>query len=150
MSKYFDALCEREWIMHEVVPSYNAQQNGIAERKNITIMGMVRGMLKYKHLPNELWGEVLSTATYILNKFPTKKLEGIKPEECWFGVKKLSLSHLKVFGSIAHRHVSDQLRRKSDDKSSHMILIGYHLTGGYKLFDPLNKQVVINRDMIID
>ena len=31
-----------------------------------------------------------------------------------------------------------------------MILIGYHSTGGYKLFDPVNKQVVISRDMVID
>lgn len=31
-----------------------------------------------------------------------------------------------------------------------MILIGYHSTGGYKLFDPLNKKVVINKDVIID
>lgn len=29
-------------------------------------------------------------------------------------------------------------------------MIGYHSTDGYKLFDPLNMQVVINRDVIID
>ena len=111
-------------------------------------MNMVRNMLKWKHLPKELWGEVVSIATYILNRCPTK-LEGITPEECWYGVKP-SLSHLTVFGSIAHIHVPDQLRRKLDDKSSQMILIGYHSTGGYKLFDPVNKQVVIGRDVIID
>ena len=88
---------------------------------------MVRSMLKDKHLSKELWGEAMSTTTYTLNIYPTKQLEGITPEECWSGVKP-SLSHLKVFGSIAHRHVPDQLRRKLDDKSSQMILIGYHLT----------------------
>ena len=76
---------------------------------------MVRSMLKGKHLPKESWGEVVSTATYILNRCPTKKLEGITPEECWSGVK-LSLSHLRVFGSITYKHVYDQLRRKLDDK----------------------------------
>ena len=106
-------------------------------------------MLNGKHLPKEFWGEAVSTATYILNRCPTKKLEGITPEECWSSTKP-SLSHLKVFGSIAHRHVSDQLRRKLDDKSSQMILVGYHSTGGYKLFDPVNKQIVISRDVIID
>lgn len=39
---------------------------------------------------------------------------------------------------------------KLDDKSTQMILIGYHSTDGYKLFDLLNKQVVISRDVIID
>lgn len=83
---------------------------------------MVRSMLKVKHLPKELWGEIVSTATYILNRCPTKRLERITLEECWSGVKP-SLNHLKVFGSIAHRHVLNQLRRKIDDKSSQMILI---------------------------
>ena len=127
VSKDFDRLCEKEGIVHEVVPPYTPQQNGIAERKNRTIMNMVRSMLKGKNLPKEFWGEAVTTATYILNRCPTKKLERITPEECWSGVKP-SLSHLKVFGSIAHRHVPDQLRRKLDDKSSQMILVGYHST----------------------
>ena len=110
VSKDIDRLCEKEGIMYEVVPPYTPQKNGIAERKSRTIMNMVRSMLKGKNLPKEFWGEAVSTATYILNKCPTKKLEGITPEECWSGVKP-SLSHLKVFGSIAHRHVLDQLRR---------------------------------------
>src|ERR1051325_8314120 len=112
-------------------------------------MNIVRSMLKGKNLPKEFWGEVVSTATYILNRCPTKKIEGITLEECWSGVKP-SLSHLKVFGSIAHRHVPDQLRGKLDDKLSQMILVAYHSIGGYKLFNPVNKQIVINRDVIID
>lgn len=119
--------------MHEVVPSYTHQQNGTTERKDMTIMNMVRSMLKGKPLPNELWGEVVSITTYILNGCPTKKLEEITPEKCWSGVKP-SLSHMKVFRSITHRHVPNQFkfRREIDDKSRQMILIGYHSTGGYK------------------
>lgn len=44
----------------------------------------------------------------------------------------------------------DQMRRKLDNKSIQMILIWYNSIGGYKLFDPMNKQVVISRDVIID
>lgn len=110
---------------------------------------MVRSILKGKHLPNKLYGEAVSTTTYILNICLTKRLEGITPEDCWSGVKP-SLSHLKVFGSITRRHVPDQMRRKLDDKSSQMILVGYHSTGEYKIFNPLNKQVVINMDVIVD
>lgn len=80
VSRNFDALCEREGIVHEVVPPYTPRQNGIAERKNMTIMNMVISMLKGKSFPNKLWGEAESTATYILNICPTKKLEGITPE----------------------------------------------------------------------
>lgn len=79
MSKFFDTLCEREGIVHEVVSPYTPQQNGIAKRNKRTIMNMVRSMLKGKHLPNELWGEVVSTATYIMNRCLTNKLEVITP-----------------------------------------------------------------------
>lgn len=149
VSKEFDTMCEREGIVHEVVPPYTPQQNGTAERKNRTIMNMVRSMLNGKHLPKELWAEAVSTAAYILNRCPTKRLDGITPEESWSGVRP-SLNHLKVFGSLVYRHVPDQLRRKLDDKSNQMILVGYHSTGGYKLFDPVTKQIVISRDVIVD
>lgn len=55
-----------------------------------------------------------------------------------------------MFGSIKHKHVPDQLRRDMDDKSIQMILVRYHLIGGYKMFDPMNKQFMINRDVIVD
>jgi hypothetical protein len=76
-------------------------------------------------------------------------LDRITPEESWSGVRP-NLNHLKVFGSLVYRHVPDQLRRKLDDKSNQMVLIGYHSTGGYKLLDPITRQIVISRDVIVD
>lgn len=149
MSKDFNVLCEKEMITHEVVPPYTPNKNGNADRKNRTIMNIVRSMLRGKHLPNELLGEDVSATTYILNRCSTNKIEGITPAEYWYGVKP-KLSHMKLFGSIAHRYVSDQLIKMLDDKSSQIIMIGCHSTGGYKLLDPLNKQVVINKDMVIN
>jgi len=58
---------------------------------------------------------------------------------------KQNVSHLDVFGSVCYKYFSDQLRRKLDD-----ILVGYHTTGGYGLFDPIAKQVKISRDVIVD
>jgi len=96
-----------------------------------------------------LWGEATSTAIYLLNRCSTKRLKGITSEEAWSGSKP-NVSHLKVFGSICYKHVPDQLRRKLDDKGGQMILVGYHTTGGYRLFDPIVKQVKINWDVIVD
>lgn len=39
-------------------------------------MNMVRCMLKSKGLLDYLWGEATSTAVYVLNISPTKRLEG--------------------------------------------------------------------------
>jgi len=43
-------------------------------------------MLKLKNMPNTFWGEVVKTATYILNRCPTKKLDKVQ-EEIWMGRK---------------------------------------------------------------
>ena len=51
------------------IPS-TPQQNGVAERRNHTLLDMVRCMLSNSSLPEFLWGEVLRTATYILNQVP--------------------------------------------------------------------------------
>ncbi|MCI96099.1 retrovirus-related pol polyprotein from transposon tnt 1-94, partial [Trifolium medium] len=44
-------------------------------------------MLKSKNLPKELWAKAVTTATYVLNSCPTKRLENMTPEECWSGKK---------------------------------------------------------------
>ena len=43
------------------------QQNGVAERRNRTLLDMVRSMLSYSSLPISFWGYALDTATYLLN-----------------------------------------------------------------------------------
>lgn len=60
------------------------------------------------------------------------------------------VSHLRVFGSMCFRHVSEQLKRKLDDKSQAIILIGYHSTGAYKMYSPYDEKLVINRDVLVD
>ena len=71
------------------------------------------------------------------------------PEEVW-SVKRPSVRHLKVFGSMCYKHLSDARRRKLDDKSEPMILVGYHKIGAYRLFNPINGKIVLSRDIVID
>lgn len=113
------------------------------------MLNMVRSMLKLKGLSKELWGEVVTTTAYILNRSPTKKLEVIIPEEAWTG-KKPRVSHFRIFGSPCWKHVPDEKRKKLDDKSTEMIMVGYHPTGAYKLYDPIEKKVTYSRDVIFD
>lgn len=58
--------------------------------------------------------------------------------------------HLRIFGFVAYRHISGQLRKKLCDKGEMVILVGYDSTSGYNLFDAINKRVVTNRDVIFD
>ncbi|MCH80809.1 copia-type polyprotein [Trifolium medium] len=109
---------------------------------------MARSMIKQKCLPHKFWGEAVTTAAYILNKCPTKKLK-LVPEEAWYG-RKSSVKHLRVFGSLCYKHVPDARRTKLEDKSEIMILIGYHPTGAYKLYNPVTQKVHFSRDVIVN
>ena len=64
---------------------------------------------------------------------------------------KPTVSHLKVFGSVAYAHVPDQQRTKLEDKSKKFIFIGYdEKTKGYMLLDPISKKVMVSRDVRVD
>jgi len=103
---------------------------------------MTRCMLRNFNLPKEFWGEAVSTAAYLLNIYPTKKLESVTPKETWSGSKP-SVKHLRVFGCLCIKHVPNQLRRKLDKKVEQMIMLGYHNISGYRLYDCSSKKVVI-------
>jgi hypothetical protein len=71
------------------------------------------------------------------------------PEEAWCG-RKPSVKHFKVFGYLCYKHVPYARRSKLEDKSEIMILIGYHPTGAYKLYNPVNQKVHFSRDVIVN
>ena len=48
------------------------QQNGVSERRNRTLLDMVRSMLSNCSLPISLWIYALKIAMYLLNKVPSK------------------------------------------------------------------------------
>ena len=81
-----------------IVPQYtmpgSPQMNGIAERRNRTLMDMVRSMMSHTTLPISLWGEALKTAAHILNRVPTKAANKT-PYELWTG-RKPSLKYFRI------------------------------------------------------
>ncbi|XP_073102473.1 uncharacterized protein [Elaeis guineensis] len=98
-------------------------------------------------MPKDFWGEAVNCAVYLLNRCPTKILEGITPQEAWSGYKP-NISHLKMFGCIAYAHIPDQRRNKLDDKSLSCIFIGYDpRSKAYKLYEPKEKKAIISRDV---
>ncbi|KAM1312868.1 hypothetical protein ACFX2F_016974 [Malus domestica] len=111
---------------------------------------MAQSMLKSKKLPTGLWAEVVACDVYLSNWSPTRSVRGKTPQKAWSG-RKPGISHLRVFGSIAHVHVPDERRTTLDDKSEKFIFIGYDTNSkGYKLYNPNNGKTVISRDLTID
>ena len=127
---------------------YTPQQNGVAERKSMSLMEMARCMVKSQFLPHAFWLEAVMCATYVLNRCPTKALQSITPYEAWHG-RKPFVAHLHVFGCLAYALVPVQHRRKLDDKVVKCIFVGYSSESkGYMLYHPQTKRILVSRDVV--
>jgi transposase InsO family protein len=95
-SKEFEGFCKEAGIKRELIVPYNPQQNGVAERKNRSIIGVAKAMIHDQDLSMFLWAEACNTTVYIQNQCPHRILEDKTPEEAFTGVKPRgeSFSHL--------------------------------------------------------
>ena len=83
-------------IVSQLTPPGTPQRNGVSERRNHTLLDMVRSIMSPTDLPLLFWGHALETAAFTLNRAPSKSIE-MTPYELWFG-NKPKLSFLKVWG----------------------------------------------------
>nr|GFD02981.1 hypothetical protein [Tanacetum cinerariifolium] len=115
--EFKDYLSKNEIVQH-LTSSYTPQQNGVSERRNRTLLDMVRSMFNLTTLPLSLWDYALESVVRILNMVPTKK-------GCEAYVKRDS----------AH---------KLHQRSVKCIFVGYpkETIGYYFYFPPENKVIV--------
>ena len=59
------------------------------------------------------------------------------------------MSHLRIFGSLCYKHITDARWKKLQDKSESMILVGYHGIGAYRLYNPSKKRIEVSRDVLV-
>ncbi|GJX87871.1 retrotransposon protein, putative, ty1-copia subclass [Tanacetum coccineum] len=100
-------------IVSQLTPPYTPQHNGVSERRNRTLLDMVRSMMNLTTLPKSFWGYALEFEARILNMVPTKKVERT-PYEIWHG-KAPKLSYLRVWGceALVKRDTHDKLDPRS-------------------------------------
>ncbi|TXG65249.1 hypothetical protein EZV62_006524 [Acer yangbiense] len=149
-SQDFNEFCKENGIKRQLTAAYTPQQNGVAERKNRTIMNLVRSMLSEKKIPKTFWPEAVNWTVYILNRSPTLVVKNITPEEAWSGIKP-SVEHFRVFGCLAHVHVPDAKRTKLEDKSIACVLLGVsEESKAYRLYNPIAKKIITSRDVVFE
>ncbi|GJS94266.1 putative ribonuclease H-like domain-containing protein [Tanacetum coccineum] len=68
-------------IKREYSNARTPQQNGVAERKNMTLIEAARTMLVDSFLPNTFWAEAVSIACYVLNRVLVTKPHNKIPYE---------------------------------------------------------------------
>jgi transposase InsO family protein len=110
-SNEFFEFCATNGIHRQLTAAYTPQQNGMAERKNHTIMNMVRNLLTSRQVPKTFWSEAVNWAVH-----PTLAVRNKTPEEAWRGTKPY-VAHFRVFGCVSYAHVLDNKRTKLDSKT---------------------------------
>ncbi|CAL2227983.1 unnamed protein product [Prunus armeniaca] len=149
-SNEFNRFCDEMGMERQLTVAYSPQQNGVAERKNRTIVEMAKSMMFEKSIPLEFWAEAVNTVVYILNKCPTKALVKKTPFEAYSG-RKPGIKHLRVFGSLCYAHVPNQQRQKLDLASQRCVFLGYgSCEKGYRLYNLVTGKVIISRDVVFN
>ena len=125
------------------MPPGTLQHYGVSERRNRTLLDMVRSMMSLTDLPLSFWGYALETAAFTLNRAPSKSVE-TTPYELWFG-KKPKLSFLKVWGCDAY--VKKLQPDKLEPKSEKCVFIGYPKeTIGYTFYHRSEGKIFVAKN----
>lgn len=116
-------MCDEKGIVRQLTIPGTPQQNGVAEHRNRTLLEMVRSMMAQANLPISFWGDALLTATYVLNRVPSKSVAST-PYELWTD-RKPSLDYLWPWGSMAYVLDSSHKYRKLGPRGKKCIFIRY-------------------------
>jgi hypothetical protein len=140
----------REGIRREMTVAYNPQQNGVAERKNRSIVGAARAMIHDQGLPLFLWAEACNTAVYLQNRSPHRALGNVTPDEAFTG-QKPQVGHLCIFGCVTYSFIPKELRKKMEPTAEKGIFVGYsEVSKAYRIYIPALKRVVVRRDVKLE
>ncbi|GJX15046.1 putative ribonuclease H-like domain-containing protein [Tanacetum coccineum] len=117
-------FCGSKGIKRDYSNARTPQQNGVAERKNRTLIEAARTMLADSFLPTMFWTEAVATACYVLNRVLVTNPHNKTPYELLTGIVP-TISYLKPFGChVTILNTIDQLG-KFDGKSDEGFLVGY-------------------------
>jgi hypothetical protein len=129
---------------------YTSQQNGRAERILRTINNIVRSLLFQASLSPAYWADTLHTATYLLNRHPTKTLAGRTPYLALFGTPP-SYGHLRVFGCACYPNLSSTATHKFSPRSTLCVFLGYSADHkGYRCLDLHSNRIIVSRHVVFD
>ncbi|GJV50374.1 putative ribonuclease H-like domain-containing protein [Tanacetum coccineum] len=134
-------LCGSKGIKRDYSVARTPQQNGVAERKNRTLIEAARTMLADSKLPTMFWSEAVSTACYVLNRVLVTRPHNKTPYELLSG-KVPNVSHLKPFGChVTILNTSDHLG-KFEGKADEGFLVGYSAhSKAYRVYNLSNKKI---------
>ena len=138
----FAKFLQENGIVAQYIVLGSPDQNSVAERKNQTLMDMVKSMRSNTKPPQYLWIETLKTVVYILNRVPTKVVSKT-PFESFKGWKP-SLRHIRVWGIPFEVRIYNPQEKKFDLRIVSGYFIGYaERSKGYRFYCPSHSTRIV-------
>ncbi|GJT75083.1 putative ribonuclease H-like domain-containing protein [Tanacetum coccineum] len=143
-NKVLDEFCREKGIRREYSVARTPQQNGVAERRNRTLIEAARTMLADSKLPTKFWAEAVSTACYVHNRVLIVKPHNKTPYELFRGFKP-AINFMKPFGChVTILNTLDHLG-KFDGKSDEGYFVGYSLSSkAFRVYNTRTRKVEEN------
>ncbi len=134
--------------------TYTPQHNGMVERKNRSVLEMVRSMMHHAEAYIGLYGEAVMTTLYIINRTSvhnnqTGEFTGLTPYELYTGIKP-TIKHFHVWGcDTYYYHHQEKRENKLDVTSLPGIFVGYDKSNEtyYRIYNVDKNIIVISRDV---
>ncbi|GJU06075.1 putative ribonuclease H-like domain-containing protein [Tanacetum coccineum] len=134
-NKEMNQFCERKGIKREFSVARTPQQNGVAKRKNRTLIEAARTMLADSKLPTTFWAEAVNTACYVQNRVLVTKPHNKTPYELFLG-RKPALGFMRPFGCLVTIINTIDHLGKFNGKADEGFFVGYSINSkAYRVFN---------------
>ncbi|GKA99818.1 retrovirus-related pol polyprotein from transposon TNT 1-94, partial [Tanacetum coccineum] len=133
-------FCDEKRISQNFSSPYTPEQNGVAERKNRTLIEAARTMLSGSVFFKEYWTKAVATACYTQNRSTIVKIHLKTPYEI-FRKRIPNISFLHVFGCPVYIHNHKDHLRKFNEKANDGYLLRYSLVSkAFRVFNTRTQQ----------
>jgi transposase InsO family protein len=126
---------DKEGIKHEFLAFYTPQQNGVVERKNMTLIESARIMLDEYKTFDRFWAEAINTTCHAVKQLYLHRLLKKTPYEFLTG-NKPNVSYVRVFGSKCYVLIKRPQFSKFAPKVYEGFMLGYDSNShAYRVFN---------------
>ena len=147
MNNEFRSYLSDQRIIHQTTCPGTPSQNGVADRKNRHLLEVPRSLMFQMNVPKYLWSATVMTATYLINRMPSRILGMKSPVELLLGRHDFKVPP-RVFGCVCFVKDLRPMVGKLDPQAVKCIFVGYASTQkGYKCWDPIGKRLFVSMDV---
>lgn len=150
ISHDFVRFCEESGILRQLTQTYTPHQNGVAERKNRTLLDKARCIAFASMTPPHLWTEAVAATNYVVNRTSTRANGGITPYQRFTGHLP-QVDHLRIFGCKSYVLNTTPKLKKLASRAHECIFVGYDVNSrGYRNYHKATRRILVSTDVRFD